>query len=265
MRTKPLSHEVQVAGGHPPPSSHAGSRPAPPASAFLWADAAWYRRERSGEMLGTLLEASPPGRRWPTFRDARALITGSFRTRGWVWLLSMLWVAVGAVITGYIFYATTHPYISADIDGTGIIGFSAGPAAVQIAAVLASVAWLTLPLPVLIAGLIRLRGWRPANWLRAAAWAGAWIAGASLLSLANAWGYSPGVSWGELQICAAWLVLGALMTWILGVPPARRSDVHGTSSQASSLASPPVPMERSCSRCPVRTLGPRRGRSAKDS
>jgi hypothetical protein len=130
----------------------------------------------------------------------------------------MVWVAAGAVITGYIFYATTPNYSSADIIGTGIIGFSAGPAAVQIAAVLALVAWLALPLPVLIAGIIRLRGWRPANWLRAAAWAGAWIAGAALLLLARAWGNSRGASWGELPICAAWLVLGAVMTWILAVP-----------------------------------------------
>ena len=93
----------------------------------------------------------------------------------------MVWVAAGAVITGYIFYATTPNYISADIIGVGIIGFSAGPAAVQIAAVLALVAWLALPLPVLIAGFIRLRGWRAANWLRAAAWAGAWIAGGAPL------------------------------------------------------------------------------------
>jgi hypothetical protein len=130
----------------------------------------------------------------------------------------MLWVAAGAVMTGYIFYATTPNYISADIPGTGFIGIEAGPAAVQIAAVLALAAWVALPLPVGIAGLIRLRGWRPANWLRAAAWTVAWIAGAALLVLARAWGISRGVSWEELPICAAWLVLGALMTSILAVP-----------------------------------------------
>ena len=63
--------------------------------------------ERAEEMLGTLLEASPAGRRWPSFRDARALVTGGLRVRGWTWLLSMLWVAAGAVITGYFFYSTT--------------------------------------------------------------------------------------------------------------------------------------------------------------
>jgi|HubBroStandDraft_6_1064221.scaffolds.fasta_scaffold168418_2 hypothetical protein len=41
----------------------------------------WYRRNRGEEMLGTLMEASEPGRRWPSARDARALITGGLRVR----------------------------------------------------------------------------------------------------------------------------------------------------------------------------------------
>src|SRR5260370_780301 len=129
----------------------------------------------------------------------------------------MLYVAAGAVLTGYIFYSTTSPYISADIPGTGFIGINAGPAAVQIVAVLAFAGWMALPLPVLIAGFIRLRGWRPANWLRAAVWAGAWIAGWSLLWLAQALDNSPGVGWigwvrwEELAVCAAWLALGVMM------------------------------------------------------
>jgi hypothetical protein len=95
-------------------------------------------------MLGTLLEASRPGRNWPSVRDARALVAGGLRVRGWTWSLSMLWVAAGTVITGYIFYTTTPNYASADIAGTGLIGFNAGPAAVQIVAVLALAAWVAL-------------------------------------------------------------------------------------------------------------------------
>lgn len=196
----------------------------------------WYRRERAEEMLGTLLEASPPGRKWPSVRDARALVIGGLRIRGWTWSLSMLWVAAGAVITGYIFYATTPNYISADIFGTGLIGFDAGSAAVQIAAVLALAVWVALSISIPIAGFIRLRGWRSANWLRAAAWAGAWIAGAALLKLAQALGNSPGVSWGELAVCAAWLVLAAVMTWILAVPGSHL-DMPSSSSQASGKTS----------------------------
>jgi hypothetical protein len=193
---------------------------------LLRAYPAWYRRDRGAEMLGTLLEASRPGARWPSFRDARALVLGGLRVRGWAWALSMAWVAAGVVITGYIFYATTPNYISADIIGTGLIGYNAGPAAVQIAAVLALVVLLALPFPVFIAGLIRIRAWRRASWLRAVAWsvawAAAWVAGAAMLPLAQAWGdTSGGVSWDELLICAAWLLLGAVMTGILSGPQTR--------------------------------------------
>ena len=207
---------------------------------LLRAYPAWYRRERAGEMLGTLLEASPAGRRWPSFRDARALVTGGLRVRGWTWLLAMLWVAAGAVGTGYTFYVTTKPW---DPD-LGIPGWSTDPVVVQIILVLAIIAFLALPVPALIAGFIRLRGWRRQNWLRAAAWASAWIAGVGLSALASAWGQYPlhsclhmppgaippqcpygspaVVSWGELPVCATWLVLGAVMTWILAAPaPAR--------------------------------------------
>jgi hypothetical protein len=191
-------------------------------------------------MLGNPLKASPPGGRWPSFRDARALITGSLRARGWVWSLSMLWVVAGVAETGYVFYLTTRPFTWADVN-LGIEGWSADPEAVRIAVVLATAAWLALPIPVLITGFIRLRGWRPGNWFRAAAWAGAWIAGFALMYQAfGPWGTYPGspgcpcagmprigspavVSWGEFAICAAWLVLGAVMTWILAVPAHPRS------------------------------------------
>jgi hypothetical protein len=195
----------------------------------------WYRRERSGEMLGTLLEASPPGRRWPSFRDARALVTGGLRVRGWTWMLSMLWAAAGFVYVGYCFYITTKPWTGVDL---GIEGWSGDPVVVQLGIAWAIVTLVALPIPVLVAGFIRLRGWRRGNWLRAAAWAGAWIAGVALWSLASVWGEYPlnscpnrpltapqcpsgspaVVSWGELAICAAWLVLGAVMTWILARP-----------------------------------------------
>jgi hypothetical protein len=41
----------------------------------------WYRRQRGDEMLATLLEASQPRQRWPSARDARALIIGGLRVR----------------------------------------------------------------------------------------------------------------------------------------------------------------------------------------
>jgi hypothetical protein len=105
-----------------------------------------------------------------------------------------------------------------------------------------------VPLILVVVGFIWLRGWRPRNWLRAVAWAGAWIAGVALLALADFWGQYPlhdcpntspypqcpvgrgpaVVSWGELALCAAWLVLAGLMAWILAVPR-RHSDIAETS------------------------------------
>ena len=144
-------------------------------------------------MLGTMLETSPPGGRWPSFRDSRSLVAGGLRVRGWVWLLSMLWVVAGATGTGYDFYLTTKPYTWADVN-LGIEGWSTDPEAVRIAVVLATVASLALPIPLLIAGFVRFRGWRPRNWLRIAGWAGAWIAGFALVYRAEVWGEYPGNS-----------------------------------------------------------------------
>lgn len=232
---------------------------------LLRAYPAWYRRGRGEEMLGTLLEASPPGRRWPSFRDARALITGGLRVRGWTWLLSMLWVMGGVAWTGYEFYVTTKPYgYVGPLEGLSSDGLSAGPVAVRVAVVLvyvASLAWLVLPLAALVGGFIRL-GRRQRNWHFAVGWVGALVAGCYLIRLAALYSdYPPGsindstctrplsdgtfnctlsgpavVSWGELAICAAWLALGAVMTWILA-RPARRSYVPDPTNRASHEAS----------------------------
>jgi hypothetical protein len=171
-----------------------------------------------------------------SFLGAWALVIGGLRGRGWTWLLSMLWVVAGAVGTGYDFYITTKPFTWADAS-LGIEGWATDPVVVQIAVVLATVAWLALPLPVLVAGVVRLRGWRPPNRLRTAAWVGAWVAGIGLMYQAEVWGEYQGwtdtrfpaigspavVSWGEMAICAAWLALGAVMTQVLP-RPGKRSD-----------------------------------------
>jgi hypothetical protein len=97
---------------------------------------------------------------------------------------------------------------------------------------------------MLVAGFVQLRGWRRGRWLRATAWAGAWVAGFELMYQAAVWGEYPArymtpsdsgpavVSWGELAICAAWLALGAVMTLILA-RPANGWEVSDTSRQAN--------------------------------
>jgi hypothetical protein len=51
------------------------------ARALLHAYPAQYRRDRAEEMIGTLLEAAPPGRSFPAARDTWALIAGGRHAR----------------------------------------------------------------------------------------------------------------------------------------------------------------------------------------
>ena len=48
---------------------------------LLRAYPAAYRDARGEEIIGTLLEATPPGRSWPLLRDVRCLIAGGLRAR----------------------------------------------------------------------------------------------------------------------------------------------------------------------------------------
>jgi hypothetical protein len=91
---------------------------------------------------------------------------------------------------------------------------------------LAQTAWLPLAVLVLVAGFVQVRGWRRGNWLRAATWAGAWVAAFALMGLivVAAWVWansSTGASdaaWGELPVFVAWLALGAWVNRILSPP-----------------------------------------------
>jgi hypothetical protein len=179
---------------------------------------------------------SGKARRRPSFPGARAQVIGRRRVRGRVWWLSVLWVVMGAGITGYTFFITTKPFTNADF---WIPLWNTEPEVVSVAAYLTVAAWVVLTMPVLIAGFARLR-WRAS---RMAAWAGAWVAGFALMYQAGEWGEYPGnspalgspavVSWGELGLCAAWLALGAVMTWALA-GPAHGSGLRGATSAAKA-------------------------------
>jgi hypothetical protein len=208
---------------------------------LLHAYPSWYRRERAGEMLDTLLEASPPGMMWPSFRDARSLIIGGLRVRGLLVLcLSVLWTGLGAAGAGYNFILSTH-VPQAVYAYVGIDDWVGEPSAFSTAALWGALAWLLLTIPVLVAGLVRLgrrllpAGSSAVGWV--AAWTGAWLAGLALMFpianwepsapavySGNCWegsgcvlaGYRYAVvSWGELAVVAGWLALGAAMTLML--------------------------------------------------
>jgi hypothetical protein len=196
----------------------------------------WYRRERAEEMLGTLLEASPAHHRWPSFRDARGLIIGGLRVRGLVvWCLSLLWAGLGALGAGYDFALSAHV---PEASYRGIQPWVGESGVIYGAADLGALAWLLLTVPVLIAGLVRLRRRRLRTGpgaVAGTAWASAWVAGLALMAQVGTWqpaapavyacsknlgcslaGYRHGVvSWGELAVSAGWLALGAAMALIL--------------------------------------------------
>jgi hypothetical protein len=196
---------------------------------LLHAYPAWYRRQRAGEMLGTLLEASPPGRKWPSGRDTRALVIGGLRVRGWTWLLSMLWVVIGAGGAIYATVALSHPGYGEGLLIPPTIQWPGEPQVIDAVGVMAEVVWVLLSGPLLVGSFVRLRGWRPCNWLRVAGWAGSCVAGWALMIQAAEWvvagedGTNGVLRVGEMAICAAWLMLGAMMTWILAAPAPPRA------------------------------------------
>jgi hypothetical protein len=168
--------------------------------------------------------AGPPGRRRPSFSDALALKLGWLRVRGWVWRLSMLWVVLGASGAGYAFVCTMQGCTTNQCtnDEFWFPLYNGEPGVITAAARLAAGVWVLLAVPLLVAGFVRLRGWRPRNWLRAAAWAAAWVAGLALMVLVVVAGWAwaagsgaPDAAWGELAICPAWLALGAAMNQVL--------------------------------------------------
>ena len=223
---------------------------------LLRAYPAWYRHRRGGEMLDTLLEASPPSRNWPSFRDARALVLGGLRVRGWVWSLSLLWVAIGASGAGYAFAMTTQT--CSNECANGVLWFpqwNGEPGVIIAVGALVAVVWMLLAIAVLVAGLARFGRRESRDGIRGYAWIGIWIAGVAQMVMAlvaaSSWlagngpvlptegstlpSPGPAVSWGELSICAAWLALGALMTWILATPHSRNvPEKSGRSTRQAS-------------------------------
>jgi len=161
--------------------------------------------------------------------------------RGWVWRLSMLWVVMGAGGAGYAFVCTMVGCTTSQCtnDEFWFPLYNGEPGVIALVGNLAQIAWVLLAAPLLLAGFVRLRGWRRRNWLRAAAWTGTWVGGFALMTLIVVAGWSwangsgaPDVAWGELPIFAAWLALRAVMTSVLAKPPTQPSREAPAAPQA---------------------------------
>ena len=161
----------------------------------------------------------------PSFLGNWAPVIAGLRGRGWAWWLAGVWVVIGA--GGAIYAAVLVNHITLSVDFYWMLQWNGEPGMIIVIGAIAEVAWALLSLPVLIAGFVRLRGWRPRNWLRAAGWAILWVAGLVFMNQAADWaiagenGTRSGLSVGELAICAGWLALGGAMTWMLSARQTR--------------------------------------------
>ena len=129
--------------------------------------------------------------------------------RGWVWRLSMLWVVLGAggALYGFVGASvgcTTRLYTDEEF---WFLLWNGEPGVIADVGGLAAGVWLLLAVPLLVAGFVRLRGWRRRNWLRTAAWAGAWVAAFVLMALVAvvaARGSTLSAQGGESWSCQSW-------------------------------------------------------------
>jgi protein-S-isoprenylcysteine O-methyltransferase Ste14 len=145
--------------------------------------------------------------------------------------LSVLWVGIGAAISGFFFVSSTQP-VTASSDGSANM--------IAIAILVAVAAWLVLAFPVLIVGGAQFRGRERRQLL----WTCAWVVGLALMVLTRVLldnlperitcgtdgcgvvpYYGPAVVNGpELVICVAFLAIGTLMTWALARPAQLRRN-----------------------------------------
>jgi hypothetical protein len=152
------------------------------------------------------------------------------RVKGTAWTLSVLWVGIGAAASGYVFLVSTRTFLDPTSPFGGLFDWPGGrwsDVAVA-AAALAALAWLVLAIPVLIAGVVDALGW-PGKRLMAVAWAGVWVTDLALMVLVPVSMGSPPLSkdyysggpianWQELVIGTGFLMLAAVMAWILARP-----------------------------------------------
>jgi hypothetical protein len=208
----------------------------------------WYRRDRADEMLDTLVEASS-GRRWPSLRDALALMFGGLRARGVAWYLAMLWAGAGAVFCGTLFLTSTQPFTASGVDMPASLSELASATGT-----VTGLASLAMTIPVWVAGSFRLRRRR----LGAGSWTGTCALGVTLMvamaACGRLWGvdapqkmvcsgppasrdcgmvYTAGpahVSWAALGLCAAWLALGLGMNRLLATPARGRQAADSSTT-----------------------------------
>jgi hypothetical protein len=212
---------------------------------LLRAYPAWYRSQRGEEMLGTLMEASPAGRRWPSLRDIRAMLIGGLRVRagqqrrlstpdnlrlaGLLGVaLALLWLIGNNLGSDIMFWAHVYPAAA-----PANLGYQATAGLLALAAVLAAwfAPWPVVAAPALAGAVLwvysgdRVMASQPAGLLilLVILTAGrermprSWLGLAGLvfaLTLLEQFTAAPGLYFLYTPlIYAPWVVLGAMILW----------------------------------------------------
>jgi hypothetical protein len=135
---------------------------------LLRAYPAAYREVRGEEIIGTLLEATPPGRSWPLLRDIRCLIVGGFRARAaqprqfttaanlraaiLVGVAAYLTFTASAVLISYLRVGFVPTLEQATVIGTPMSGWPL--AAVMLSLIPMALAWLSRRRVVVLLGAL---------------------------------------------------------------------------------------------------------------
>jgi hypothetical protein len=139
-----------------------------------------------------------------------------------------VWAGLGAAAGGYTFLLSVQQVRVPDDYGAWWVP-EPWSGVLWGAGALGLLVWLGLALPLLVLGLSWLRWFARGTRLRSAAWLTAWLCGLALMALIAGVQNVPPVpytgpaivSWAELPLAAALLVLGAVM--VLIAPRARPS------------------------------------------
>jgi hypothetical protein len=146
---------------------------------LLRAYPAAYRADRGEEIIGTLLEAVPPGRDWPSSREAVALVAAGLRARRAANLRQGLAVSLRQVaVAGAAVYLAQLPAM-----GLGAVAWSARR---TLPYLFWDYGWLFYALGIL-ALLILAAGWSGRRWLVAAGAAAALIAAVTYTVIRQDW------------------------------------------------------------------------------
>ncbi len=137
-----------------------------------------------------------------------------------------MWACLGAAAGGYVFLLSIQPVPVPD-DYGGFLVPEPWSGVLWGAGAVGFLLWLGLTIPLLLIGLRSLRWFARGGRRRSIAWVTAWTSGLALMLLIFVAQNVPPVpymgraivSWGELPICAGFLVLGGIMTWL--IPRAR--------------------------------------------